>query len=366
MVKQTMARFLRCALTLAALMVWSSPSSAWAKWYLLASTQPNNLVVIDTETDTVVKDIALEGKGPAMNIATNPAHPQYVYIVNNLAQSVAMVDLDEGKQVTSFPLSNDNELVRTMAIDVNAQGTRLFIHEMPVKKGVGSYEAEDNRIRVIDLDANKTLRTFPAPRQVMAMASSKDGKRLYAFSVGQDITVFDAEQGKQIDTIPVLNRNVTGIARTDGLPVFNLYQEYDHVLSFGVVTTEAFAGKMTLGIASLDLKQENPELKITELQPFTAENYVLTGMLEPKTNKAYFSYNNLWRVDPQTRKVEKSIALPNTLFAPFMHPEGKKLYCGANWHELSVFNPESFELIKKIPLGHTQSGSGNDLRFVNR
>jgi hypothetical protein len=200
----------------------------------------------------------------------------------------------------------------------------------------------------------------------MAMASSKDGKRLYTFSVGQDISVFDTEQGALVDTIPVLNRNITGIARTDGLPVFNLYQEYDHVLSFGTVTTDAFAGKMTLGIASLDLKQENPELKITELQPFTADNYVLTGMLDPKTNKAYFSYNNLWRVDPQTRKVEKSVPLPNTLFAPFMHPEGKKLYCGANWHELSVFDPESFQLIKKIPLGHTQSGSGNDLRFVNR
>lgn len=348
------------------LMIACVPHAAWAKWYLLASTHPNNLVVVDTETDTVVKDIALEGKGPAMNIATNPAHPQYAYVINNLAQSVAMVDLDEGKQVTSFPLSSDDELVRTMAIDVNAEGTRLFIHEMPVKKGIGSYEAQENRIRVIDLSANQPLRTFPAPRQVMAMASSKDGKRLYAFSVGQDISVFDTDQGKQIDTIPVLNRNFTGVARTDGLPVFNLYQEYDHVLSFGTTTVDALSGKITLGIASLDLKQDNPELKITELQPFSAENYVLTGVIAPKTGKVYFSYNNLWRVDPNTRKVEKSVALPNTLFAPHMHPEGNKLYVGANWHEISVFDPDSLALLKKIPLGHTQSGSGGDIRFVQR
>ncbi|HXG22792.1 MAG TPA: hypothetical protein VNN62_27425 [Methylomirabilota bacterium] len=341
------------------------PHVAWAKWYLLASAHPNNLIVVDTETDTVVKDIALEGKGPAMNIATNPAHPQYAYVINNLAQSVAMVDLDEGKQVTSFPLSNENELVRTMAIDVNAQGSRLFIHEMPVKKDVGSYEAQENRVRVIDLSTNTTVRTFPAPRQVMSMASSKDGKRLYLFSVGQDITVFDVDQGKQIDTIPLLNRNVTGIARTDGLPVFNLYQEYDYVLSFGTITTDT-AGKMTLGVGWLDLKQENPQLHLTELQPFTAENYALTGTVAPKTGKVYFSYNNLWRLDAKTRKVEKSVPLPNTLFAVFMHPEGDKLYVGANWHEISVFDPESLELIKKIPLGHTQSGSGSDIRFVQR
>lgn len=348
------------------LVLFALPHAAWAKWYLLASTHPNNLVVVDTETDTVVKDIALEGKGPALNIATNPARPQYAYVVNDLAQSVALVDLDEGKQVTSFPLSSDNELVRTMAIDVNTQGTRLFVHEMPVKKGVGSYEAQENRIRVIDLDTNKTIRTIPAPRQVMSLASSKDGKRLYAFSVGQDISVFDIEQGKQIDTIPLLNRNITGIARTDGLPVFNLYQEYDHVLSFGTVTTDAFSGKMTLGIGSLDLKETEPELKLIELQPFTVEHYVLTGALGPQDGKAYFSYNNLWRVDPHTRKIEKSVPLPNTYFAPLMHPEGKKLYCGGNWSDVAVFDPQTLELRKKIPLGHPQSGGGNGVRFVQR
>ena len=58
------------------------PCAALAKWYLLASVHPNNLVVIDTETDKVVKNIALEGRGPAMNIAPNPAQPQFAYVVN--------------------------------------------------------------------------------------------------------------------------------------------------------------------------------------------------------------------------------------------------------------------------------------------
>jgi hypothetical protein len=71
-------------------------------------------------------------------------------------------------------------------------------------------------------------------------------------------------------------------------------------------------------------------------------------------------------MDVQTRKLEKSVPLPNTLFAALPHPDGKKLYCGANWHEVSVFDPETLELKKKIPLGHTQSGSGNGLRFVQR
>jgi len=107
-----MTRLLKFSLFLAVSPRSALPSSAWAKWYLLASAQPNNLVVIDTETDTVVKDIALEGKGPAMNIATNPARPQYAYIINNLAQSVRC-GYRRGKQVTSFLSSDEtNSCVR--------------------------------------------------------------------------------------------------------------------------------------------------------------------------------------------------------------------------------------------------------------
>ena len=342
------------------------PHTAWAKWYLLASVHPNNLVVIDTETDTVVKNIALEGRGPALNIAPNPAHPQYAYVVNNLSQSVAMVDLDEGKQVKSFPLSNDNELVRTMAIDINGQGNRLFIHEMPVKKGLGSYEAVENRIRIINLDTQETLRTFSAPRQVMSLASSKDGKRLYVFSVGQDIFVYDTETGEQLDTLPLLNRNITGVDRTDGLPLGNPYQEHGYQVSFGAFVTDTITGQVTLSMASLDLNQTEPEIEVVEIQPFTPEFYVLTGALSPTTKKAYFAYNTLWKVDPKTRHIEKSVPLPNTYFMPFIHPEGKKVYCGSNWHDVAVFDAESLELLTKIELGATQTGGGNVLRFVQR
>jgi DNA-binding beta-propeller fold protein YncE len=354
----------RCALVLLSLFLFCLPRATWAKWYLLASALPNTLYVIDTETDTVVKEIALEGRGPALNIAPNPAHPQYAYVINNLARSVAVVDLDEGKQVTSFNLSSDEELVRTMAIDVNPQGNRLYIHEMPLKSSLGRYELQDNRIRVIDLDTNKVLRTFKAPRQIMALASSKDGKRLYAFSIGMDIYVLDPEKGTLVDTIPLLNRNITGLSRTDGLPVSNPYQETDYMVSFAVVVSDKLTGQMTLGLSSLDLTQSDPELQTVELQPFTAEYWTFGGILSPKTHKVYYTYNGLWRVDPKTRQIEKSAPTENSYFTPVLHPEGKKVYCGGNWHEIGVFDAETLEPLTKIALGHAQAGGG--LRFVQK
>lgn len=351
---------------LIACVVVLAPHAASAKWYLLASTHPNNIVVVDTETDTVVKDIALDGRGPTLYIAPNPAQPQFAYVVNNLARSVAMVDLDEGKQVKSFDLSSDNELVRTMAIDVNTQGTRLFIHEMPVEQDLGRYTAKHNRIRVIDLTTNETLTTFPAPRQVMGLASSKDGRRLYLFSVGQDIFVHSTDDGRLLDVIPLANRNITGIARTDGIPMGGTYQESGHLVSFGTFTTDSITKQVTLGIGSLDLTQEDPELKVVELQPFVEGEYVITGALSRHTNKVYFAYNHLWKVDPITRHIEKKVPLSNTYFAPLVHPEGEKVYCGSNWSDVAVFDADTLEELKKIPLGHSQTGGVSVLRFVDR
>src|SRR5207253_6595297 len=164
-----------------------------------------------------------EGRAPSINIPPTPTPPRTAYVTPNLAKSVAMGDLEEGKRVTSLTLSPDGELPRTMAIDATPQGTRLYIHEMPLKKEPGRYELQDNRIRVIDLETNQVVKTFKVPRQIMGLASSQDGKRLYAFSVGQDIYVLDPEQGTLVDTIPLLNRNITGIGRTDGLPIPNPY-----------------------------------------------------------------------------------------------------------------------------------------------
>src|SRR5271167_5096992 len=73
-----------------ALTMWAT--SASAKWYVVVGTLPNNIEVVDTTTDKVVKTIALEGQGPVLAIATNPAAPRYAYATTNLDQAVAVVD----------------------------------------------------------------------------------------------------------------------------------------------------------------------------------------------------------------------------------------------------------------------------------
>jgi len=340
------------------------PGAVWGKWYMLTGTQTNAVYVVDADTDKIVKTISLEGRGPIFSVTPNPAHPQFAYVVTNLNQSVAIVDLDEGKEAFRFNLSNDNELIRTMATDVNPQGNRLYIHEMPLKKDLGRYDIQQTRIRVIDLDTNKVVKVFPAPRQVMSLASSKDGKRLYAFSIGGDVSVLDPEKGEVVDTIPMTtNWNVTGMGRMDGLPMWNPYQENDYVAAFVVVTNDTLTGSNTLGVAYLDLKQAAPDLQFIELQPYAAEWYTAGGAVSVKSQKAYLGWDKIWKVDLKTREIEKVASFSTSShFSCFLHPEGEKVYCGGNWSSISVFNAETLDPLTKIDLGHSQAGAG--IRFV--
>ena len=340
------------------------PGTVWGKWYMLTGSQTNSVHVVDTETDKVVKTIPLEGRGPIFSVTPNLARPQFAYVVNDLNQSVVVVDLDEGKEVMRFPLSSGNELVRTMATDVNTQGTRLYIHEMPLKTSQGRYEIQDTRIRVIDLTTNKVVKVFPAPRQIMSLATSPDGKRLYGFSIGGDVSVFDPEKGTVLDTIPMAhNWKVSGIGRVDGLPLWSPYQESDYVAAFAVVTNDTITGNSTLGLAYLDLKQESPNLQLIELQPYAAEWWTAQGVMSLKTQKAYFGWDKLWKVDLRTRNIEKVASFDtNSHFGCFLHPEGTKVYCGANWSTISVFNADTLEPLGKVDLKQSQAGAG--MRFV--
>ena len=102
-----------------------------------------------------------------------------------------------------------------------------------------------------------------------------------------------------------------------------------------------------------------------ELHPFAAEWYTAHGVIAAKTNKAYLGWDKLWKVDIKTRQMEKVAEFETSShFASFLHPEGKKVYCGGNWSTVSVFDAETLEPLGKVDLGHSQAGAG--MRFIQR
>ena len=81
-----------------------------------------------------------------------------------------------------------------------------------------------------------------------------------------------------------------------------------------------------------------------------------------RMHKAYFVWNDLWKVDYQTRKREAQVSLSNSQAVPLIHPDGKKLYCGGQWHSLNVYDTENLKHLTDVELGHSMAASG--MRFV--
>ena len=345
----------------ALLTMWAS--SASAKWYVVVGTLPNNVEVVDTTTDKLVKTIPLEGQGPVLAIATNPNASRYAYATTNLDQAIAVVDLEQGKQVATYKLSSDTETVRVEAINLNPKGDRLYVYELPLKQSLGRYEHEAPRFRVFDTATNKPIRTFPAPEQTLSFAFSPDGSRIYTFCIGQDIIVLDSSDGHRLGSIPLAHRNITGIRATYGLPVLANYQEQNYLLTFAIIVEDSITGTDTLAIGVIDLKQENPTLQIVELEPFVEDWYTVEGIgTGPDLHKAFFVWNDLWKIDYKTRTREAQASLANSQAVPLIHPEGKKLYCGGQWHSLNVYDVDTLKHLTDVELGHSMAASG--MRFV--
>ena len=144
--------------------------------------------------------------------------------------------------------------MRVSGTNLNPKGDRLYISEMPLKVSLGRYQHEEPRFRVIDTATNKTIKTFPAPRKRMSFGFSPDGKKIYAFCVGQDIMVLDSDDGHLLSTIPLAHRNITGIRATYGLPLLVNYQEQNYLVTFAIIVEDSITDTDTLSIGILDLK----------------------------------------------------------------------------------------------------------------
>jgi hypothetical protein len=215
-----------------------------------------------------------------------------------------------------------------------------------------------------DLAGNKTVKTFPATAQTMSFGFSPDGKRIYAFCVGQDILVLDSDNGRLLSTIPLAHRNITGI-RANLRPAASAeLQEQDYLVTFAIIVEDSITDTDTLSLGVLDLKQEHPKLDVIETEPFVENWYTVEGIgTSPETHKAFFVWNDLSKIDYRSRKREAVASLPNSQAVPLIHPDGKKVYCGGQWHSLFVYDADTLKHIDDVELGHSMAGIG--MRFVS-
>jgi len=206
-------------------------SHAAVKAYI---AQQNNVKVIDTQTQTVIKTIAV-GSGP-FAVGASPGVP-YVVVGNITSDNVSVISTITDTVVATIPVGDN-----PYGAAVHPDGSRAFI---------SNYWS--NNVSVIDFTTMSVTATIPVGRAPGGLAFSPDGSRLYG-TVGGDNTVvaIDTTTNQVVDSL-VVGSSPWGLAVSpDGA---RLYVAHYNGNQLAVLDTAnlTLITNVTIGAASVDV-----------------------------------------------------------------------------------------------------------------
>lgn len=316
--------------------------------WIIAASHPNLVYVIDGTTDEIVREIPLSGPGYPYQIAIDPPRMR-AYVITNKWESIAIVDLDAGREIGTIELSPGAERVKAMALAVHPSGERLYVYEAPTRLGLDRLEVQPTRLEEFELSTKKSLRTIMMPRQVTILAFAPDGGELYAFA--QDAYVIDLQRGRVTETIPLKHVGITGLGEPDILSVWPNYEQTRVISLVYSVENRIKPDAPLLGIVNVDLATGSTEW--IELE--TVHRIMFSSVISPSRKKAYVVYTTLSRVDLGKKRLERTVDLDHTYYVVNISSDGKKLYIGGAQPDIAVVDAESLKVIKKIKLRGDQS-----------
>ena len=322
--------------------------------YMVATNYPNNLHVIDLQTDTLYKTCTLpDAFGPG-TVQLSPDH-KIAYVLNNHYADVYGVELDSCKQVFHASITQKSgEKARSMfAFTVSHDGKELYTVANPTLMLKDRYEVQQPRLDVYATDAGmdaKPVRSFPAPRQLTIMQSGDDGTLYVA---GADVYKVNVKTGKFDVLIPSRHWTRPLYSPPDVLYVWN-QQTYRHDFSL-LYTTAKFKDKkedpatadLLYGLFSVDLKTGKTET--TDFGPLT-EIY-FSGMRSPKDpNLMYGVLNRLAKYDIKQKKMITAATLDHSYYCISFNKAGSKIYLAGTFNDVAIFDADSLKPLGKIKL----------------
>lgn len=342
--------------------------SASAKEYLLTSTRPNTLVMVDPAARKVVRTYDIAGPGAVLGIVPSP-DGRIAFAVTNHWGSLVGIDLDSGKEVFHADFSSGTLRVRnTFGLEVSRDGSELYVLLLPTEIGRGEYVVQEPHIAVYRTDAGlnaKPVRTLPVPRRTTTLMQSEDGKKLYC--VSWDIHVIDPKDGRELEVKKVTHLKRPGFAEPDVFGVWNQFEQAKVFINPYTVASaggdSAAPGPMKNGMVTLDLA--TGDLKMKEFEDTT--KVLFSAVVNPKKREeAYTVYTTLAKVDLAGGALVKRVELPHTYYTINISGDGRELYVGGTMDDIGIYSSDTLEKLSevKLPGGGDQSLSW--VRIVNR
>lgn len=182
-------------------------------------SQPNQIKVVDTETNTISASIALPGavgfvgqEGAGPNVAFS-RHGERAFVVTSgggVNSTLYTINTETNTVVSSTSFGR----TFLLAVAVSPNGDNIYLAtQAPILSQSG--------ILVVDADGDEPTKTIALGHIVSDLALSRNGDRLYASDIsgllgGQSgVLVVDTDTNSVVTTVPLPNRSfVTGLALT--------------------------------------------------------------------------------------------------------------------------------------------------------
>ncbi len=322
--------------------------------YLITTNYPNNLQIVDMQSDTLYKTCPLPGGYGPGTIQMSPDR-KIAYVLSNHYADVYGIEVDSCKQVFHASLAQKfAENARAMfSMTVSHDGKEIYVIANPTMVFTDHYEVQPPRLDVYTADGGlkaSPVRSFPAPRQLTIMQSGDDGSLYVA---GADIYKVDTQTGKFEVHIPSRNWARPNYSPPDVLYAWS-QQTYRHEFSMLYTAAKFKDDKKDLatadyvyGFFSIDLASGKTEA--VDFAPLTEVYF--SGMRSPKDpNVIYGVLNRLAKYDIKEQKLIKAAALDHSYYCITLNKAGNKIYLTGTLNDVAIFDADKMERIGHVKL----------------
>jgi WD40 repeat protein len=320
-------------------------------------TWPHQVVMFDAAKEKIVGAIDLKNDVPRTLLLSPDKKSLYVATLNDNA--IVTIDLATRNVISSFTLNHSNQNVRLVGLAPDPSGKYLYGVAVFISKQRDHYDVDPPKFIVIDLAAQKIVRTGACPTDEgpfgfrTTFKISPDGKLLYLFR--ENILVFDTSNFHVVRKIELAKPQAPGIENVS----FNLLDDPNDApgkVTSVFYSSDPYVHRSVFGIGVIDLS--NLSVDFSPVAPAGAAATVLPLFLSPDRKVGYTvaitgdpgnRRCEFWAFDMQTRKlIRKREFGGRTRFYFGASGDGTKLFIYGAGYQIEVYDAQTFELRSNV------------------
>lgn len=322
--------------------------------YMVVANYPNNMHVIDLQTDTLYKSCELpDAFGPG--VTQMAPDGKTAYILNNHYEDIYGINLDNCEVTFHAAMSlQQNERTKSIfSFTISADGKELYAVQNPTMLNRDHYRVQPSRLAVYDTGAGlnaKPVRTFPSPRQVTVMQTGADGT---LYMAGADIYKVDVKTGDVDVAIASRNWERPLYAPPDVLyawPIQSPSRDFTILYTTAKFQDESYnldTADYVYGFMNVNL--DTGETETTDFGPIT-EIY-FSGIRSPKDPNLVFGVlNRLTKYDIEKKELIKAAELDHSYYCIAINHDGSKIYLAGTFNDVAIYDADSMEKLGNIQL----------------